>query len=72
MSRTVTLQQQLDEMTAPAADALVEVIDAEENKLRCLSCGHRCLIKDGRRGICRFAITKADAACRAATSARCR
>ncbi len=54
MSRTVTLQQRLDEMTAPAADALVEVIDAEEHKLRCLSCGHRCLIKDGRRGICKI------------------
>lgn len=54
MSRTVTLQQRLDEMTAPAADALVEVVDSGERKLRCLSCGHRCLIKDGRRGICRI------------------
>jgi len=54
MSRTVTLQQRLDEMTAPAADALVEVVDGDERKLRCLSCGHRCLIKDGRRGICKI------------------
>lgn len=54
MSKTVTLQQRLDAMTAPAADALVEVVDGDERKLRCLSCGHRCLIKDGRRGICKI------------------
>lgn len=54
MSKTVTLQQRLDVLTAPAADALVEVIDGDERKLRCLSCGHRCLIKDGRRGICKI------------------
>jgi len=54
MSRIVTLQERLDAMTAPAAEALVEVIDADAHKLRCLSCGHRCLIKDGRRGICKI------------------
>ncbi len=53
MSRTVTLQQRLDEMTAPAAEALVEVLDADEGKLRCLACGHRCVLKEGRRGICK-------------------
>ena len=45
-----TLQDRLDSMTA--AGALFEVVDAEERKIRCLACGHRCLIKDGRRGIC--------------------
>ena len=24
----------------------------EENKVRCSLCSHRCVIKDGRRGIC--------------------
>jgi pyruvate formate lyase activating enzyme len=37
-------------MTAPGD--LVEVVDAAEKKIRCLACGHRCLLKDGRRGIC--------------------
>jgi pyruvate formate lyase activating enzyme len=32
---------------------LYEVVDADEKKIRCVACGHRCLIKDGRRGICK-------------------
>ncbi|RPI98356.1 MAG: AmmeMemoRadiSam system radical SAM enzyme [Chloroflexi bacterium] len=32
---------------------LVVVEDAAEKKLRCVACGHRCLIKEGRRGICK-------------------
>ena len=51
MSRALTLQEQLDRMTAPGE--LVVVEDAEEKKLRCVACGHRCLIKEGRRGICK-------------------
>jgi pyruvate formate lyase activating enzyme len=50
-SVTLSLQDQLDRMTMPGA--LVEVVDAEEKKVRCVACGHRCLIKDGRRGICK-------------------
>ena len=50
MIPALSLQAQLDRMTA--AGALFEVVDAEERKIRCLACGHRCLIKDGRRGIC--------------------
>ncbi len=51
MSNALSLQEQLDRMTKPGE--LVEVVDAEENKLRCVACGHRCLLKDGRRGICK-------------------
>ncbi len=51
MARAQSLQEQLDRMTAPGE--LVEVVDAAENKLRCLACGHRCLLKEGRRGICK-------------------
>jgi len=45
-----TVLEVLDGLTAPGE--LVEVVDAAERKLRCLACAHRCLIKDGRRGIC--------------------
>ncbi len=48
--RKQTLGELLDSMTVPGD--LYEVVDAEERKLRCTACGHRCLIKDGRRGIC--------------------
>ncbi len=51
MSHVLSLQEQLDQMTMPGE--LVEVVDAEQNKIRCLACGHRCLLKDGRRGICK-------------------
>ncbi len=44
------LLEVLDELTIPGE--LVEVVDAAEHKLRCVACAHRCLIKDGRRGIC--------------------
>ncbi|MBN1202011.1 MAG: AmmeMemoRadiSam system radical SAM enzyme [Anaerolineae bacterium] len=47
----LSLQEQLDRMTAPGD--LVEVVDADEKTIRCLACGHRCLLKDGRRGICK-------------------
>ncbi len=51
MAGTVRLQDLLDERTVPGA--LYEVVDAEEKKIRCVACGHRCLLKDGRRGICK-------------------
>ncbi len=51
MTRGATLQEQLDQLTMPGD--LVEVVDADENKIRCLACGHRCLLKEGRRGICK-------------------
>ncbi len=45
-----SLQETLDELTIPGE--LYEVVDAEAKTLRCYACAHRCLIKDGRRGIC--------------------
>ncbi len=47
---SLTLQQQLDRLSVPGE--LFEVVDAEEKKIRCYACAHRCLLKDGRRGIC--------------------
>ena len=43
------LAEQLDQMTRPA-ETLVEKLPG--GAVRCLACGHRCLIKPGRRGIC--------------------
>ncbi len=44
-----TLQDTLDQLTAPGS-LFVDV--PEEGALRCLACGHRCLIRPGKRGIC--------------------
>jgi pyruvate formate lyase activating enzyme len=41
----------LDQMTAVSAPELTEHL--EHNSLRCYACGHRCLIKEGKRGICK-------------------
>ena len=38
-------------MTAEGAPELTEHL--ENNALRCFACGHRCLIKEGKRGICK-------------------
>jgi pyruvate formate lyase activating enzyme len=43
-----TLASYLDQMTA--AGELTESLP--DGTLRCVACGHRCLIRDGRRGIC--------------------
>jgi len=42
------LAETLDRMTAPAE--LVE--DLAQGAVRCTACGHRCLVREGRRGIC--------------------
>lgn len=46
-----SLAEVLDEMTAEGAAALVEHLD--NKALKCFACGHRCLIKEGKRGICK-------------------
>jgi pyruvate formate lyase activating enzyme len=43
-----TLENYLDQMTA--VGELVET--TPDGTLRCVACGHRCLIREGRRGIC--------------------
>ena len=50
MTPVLSLQAQLDRLTM--SGTLVEVVDSGQKKIRCLACGHRCLLKDGRRGIC--------------------
>ena len=44
------LAELLDRRTMPAAR---ELIKREGQRIRCLACGHRCLIGDGQRGICK-------------------
>jgi pyruvate formate lyase activating enzyme len=52
LSTTATsLAEVLDEMTAEGARELIEHLD--DKALRCFACGHRCLIKEGKRGICK-------------------
>lgn len=51
MNATASLQTLLHEHTMPSAPALSR---AEANgAVRCLACGHRCLIREGRAGVCR-------------------
>ena len=49
-SRAVSLRKLLSERTAPAADQLVR--DEGDRAVRCLACGHRCLIRPDRHGVC--------------------
>jgi len=52
LSTTATsLAEVLDEMTAEGASELTEHL--ADKSLRCFACGHRCLIKEGKRGICK-------------------
>lgn len=44
-----TLAEQLDTLTAEAELCA----PAEDGRLRCYACGHRCLLGEGRRGICK-------------------
>ena len=45
------LATKLDAMTIEAAPELIEELDG--GALKCYACGHRCLIKPGKRGICK-------------------
>jgi pyruvate formate lyase activating enzyme len=46
-----TIEERLDARTRPAA---AELVRAEPGgAIRCLACGHRCLVRPGSRGICR-------------------
>ena len=44
------LAELLDQHVVPAA---LELQHKEEDRIRCLACGHRCLIGPGQRGICK-------------------
>ena len=49
--RSASLAEVLDEMTAEGAAELTEHLP--DHALRCYACGHRCLINEGKRGICK-------------------
>src|ERR1700704_322238 len=46
-----SLAEVLDEMTGESAPEVTELLP--DKALRCYACGHRCLIKEGKRGICK-------------------
>lgn len=45
------LKELLEDHTAPGAEALVRTEKA--GAVRCLACGHRCLIREGKAGVCK-------------------
>src|SRR2546429_9990107 len=49
--RLNSLKDALHGYSAPAAEALIERKD--DGAIQCFACGHRCLIKPGRDGVCR-------------------
>jgi pyruvate formate lyase activating enzyme len=58
LSATATsLAEILDEMTGEAAPEVMEHLSGDA--LRCYACGHRCLIKAGKRGICKVRFNEA-------------
>ncbi len=46
-----SLKEYLHRYSAPAAEALIE--RKEDGDVQCFACGHRCLVKPGRDGVCR-------------------
>jgi pyruvate formate lyase activating enzyme len=55
--KSTSLAGVLDELTAEGAPELTEHL--QNNDLRCYACGHRCLIKEGKRGICKVRFNEA-------------
>ena len=51
MVTATSLAQSLARRTAPAAAELTERLP--DGRLKCLSCGHRCPVPEGREGVCR-------------------
>jgi pyruvate formate lyase activating enzyme len=49
--RLKSLKDMLHQFSAPAAEALIE--QKENGDIQCFACGHRCLVKPGRDGVCR-------------------
>src|ERR1051326_2344148 len=50
-ARSASLAEVLDEMTKEGAAELTERLAGKD--VRCYACGHRCLIHEGKRGICK-------------------
>ncbi|HZH33069.1 MAG TPA: AmmeMemoRadiSam system radical SAM enzyme [Pyrinomonadaceae bacterium] len=55
--KSTSLAGVLDELTVEAAPELTEHL--ENNDLRCYACGHRCLVREGKRGICKVRFNEA-------------
>lgn len=55
-TRAKSLAATLDELTTEGAPELTEHLANDD--LRCYACGHRCLIRKGRRGICKVRINE--------------
>ena len=55
--RASSLAEVLDELTAEGAPELTEHLPNRD--LRCYACGHRCLIREGKRGICKVRFNEA-------------
>ena len=51
MGASISLKELLADNTMAAAPELTQ--QEADGTVRCLACGHRCLIKEGRQGICR-------------------
>src|SRR5918992_794960 len=49
--RSASLAEVLDEMTREGAEELTDRLGG--GAVRCHACGHRCLIQEGKRGICK-------------------
>src|SRR5688500_7435398 len=49
--RLKSLKEMLHKYSAPAAEALIE--RKPDGAIQCFACGHRCLVKPGRDGVCR-------------------
>ena len=50
-NRINSLKTLLHKYSAPAAEALIE--RKENGDVQCFACGHRCVVKPGRDGVCR-------------------
>lgn len=55
MSTITSLRTLLQDSTIPAHPDLIR---QEGDAIRCLACGHRCLVRDGREGICRVRFSR--------------
>ena len=56
-ARSASLAEVLDGLTREAAEELTERLGGRE--LRCYACGHRCLVREGKRGICKVRFNEA-------------
>ncbi|MCC6698581.1 MAG: AmmeMemoRadiSam system radical SAM enzyme [Candidatus Hydrogenedentes bacterium] len=51
MATAMRLKELLEDHTMPAAPELV--VQEKDGAVRCLACGHRCFIREGKAGICK-------------------